>query len=435
MEVSVENTGSLERRLTVSVPEAQINEQCRTKMAELAKDVKLKGFRPGKIPNHILQQRFGKAVRAEVVGTIIQKSLEDALEQEKLQPAGMPTIEQIQDESGKALEYVAKFEIFPEIKLGDLSQVEIEKKKVDITEEDIQKTITKMCENMGKWEPVSRSSQRGDKLVIDLERRWTTQEEDLQKFEKIDFILDETKSLADLVNCLLDKNIEDEMECTITYPDTWHDQKLRGRESNFKVKIHEILEKKPLTVEELTEKLNLDKEDPNTLKEKIKERMEKEALKVIQDELKEKVLEILLEKNPIDKPKTLIEQEKKALKEEIAHQEKTGMFSEEMQADEIEELAEKRVVLGLLVNKVLDTHDIKVNNQRLRELIMEQAANFPDPKRFISYYYTNKELMQKAERLVLLDQAVEKIIEGMKIIEKPVRFEELMESSDNSKAN
>ncbi|HET9843522.1 MAG TPA: trigger factor, partial [Gammaproteobacteria bacterium] len=318
MEVSVENTGSLERRLTVSVPEAQINEQCRTKMAELAKDVKLKGFRPGKIPPHILQQRFGKAVRAEVVGDIIQKSLENALKEKNLLPAGMPTIEQIQDESGKSLEYTAKFEIFPEIKLGDLSEVEVEKKKVDITDEDIQKTITKMCENLGTWESVTRASKMGDKLIIDLERRWTTQEDELQSYVKIDFSLDEKKSLPDLVNQLLDKNIDDEIDCTITYPDTWHDEKIRGREATFKVKIHEILEKKPLTVEALGEKLNLDKEDPNILKEKIKERMEKEASKVIQDELKEKVLEILLEKNPIEKPKTLIEQEKKALKEEIA---------------------------------------------------------------------------------------------------------------------
>lgn len=436
MEVSVETKSSLERRLTITVPESQIDEQCKTKMSELAKQVRLKGFRPGKVPKNILQQKFGKSVRAEVVGEAIQNSLHEALKDKDLKPAGMPQIEDVQDEEGKPLQYVATVEIYPEITLADLSAVEIERKQVEITDADIQKTISEMSKNMGEWADVERASKSGDRLKMDLSRTSVEgkEDEEPQSYEGIDLVLDDKKNLPEMVNALIGKEQGFEGDLEIAYPKDWQDEELKGKKAQFKVKVHKVQESVPLTGEQLAEKLGLDKEDQEGLKEKVKEQMEKEAKKALYEELKENALEILLEKNPIDKPKALLKQEKEALQREIENKRKQ-MVQEEISEEEMDELAEKRVVLGLLVNEIITKHDIKVNNQRVREFIGEQAASFPDPKQLISYYYTNKELLQGVERIILLEQAVDKLLELMKVTDKQVSFEEATNpSSENGES-
>lgn len=434
MEVSVETKSSLERRLTITVPENEIDEQCRTKMSELAKQVRLKGFRPGKVPKNILQQKFGKSVRAEVIGEAIQNSLQEALKKNELKPAGMPQIEDVQDEKGKPLQYVAMVEIYPEINLADLSEVEIEKKVVNVSDQDIQKTLENMAANMGTWEEVDREAQSGDKLSMDLERTWVEdlEEDDPQSYNDIDLLLDDEKSLPSLVKALIGKKAGFEDELEIAYPKEWQDEKLKGKKAKFKVRVHKVLDNKPLTLEELAEKFELEKDDQQGLKDKIKERLEKEAKKALQEELKEQVLEVLLEKNPIEKPKALLKQEKESLEREIENKRKQMAATEELSEEEMNEIAEKRVVLGLLVNEIIHKHDIKVNNQKVREFIGEQAASFPDPKQFISYYYTNKELLQGVERIVLLEQAVDKLLDSMKVVEKQVNFEEAMNPSEEN---
>ncbi len=435
MEVSVENMSSLGRRVKVSVPESQVQDKCKSKMAELAKQVKLKGFRPGKVPKSILQQRFGQSVRAEVVSEVIEKSLTDILQDKQLKPANTPKIDDITDEDGKPLEYVAEFEVFPEITLADLSNVEIEKKVVNISDDDIQATIKKMSESMADWKEVERSSKLTDKLIVDLERLTVdgvVDDSEQQKFEHVDFVLDEKSSLPSLVKELVGKETGFEGTFNLPYPDEWHDKKLAGKKAEFKVKIHHVNEKQTLTEEELASNLGVDKKDKQALNDKVKERMEVEAKKVLQEEIKEKVLEILLENNPIDKPSSLLEKEKEALKREMEHKQKGGMLEEDLTEEEIVDLTEKRVVLGLLVNEVISVHKIKVNNQKVRETIAEQAANFPDPKMFISYYYNNKELLQGIERLVLLDQAVEVLLGSMKIKDKPVNFSEVMDPPEDN---
>lgn len=428
MEVSVENMSSLGRRLKVSVPESQINDQCKTKMAELAKQVRIKGFRPGKVPSNILQQRFGKSVRSEVIGEVIEKSLTDALNDNALKPAGTPKIEEIQDEDGKPLEYTAEFEIYPEIELADLSNIELEKKVVDISDAAIKETMDKMADNMADWKKVERKAKKDDKLDIDLERISVEglEEDKPQVYNHVDFVLEEDKSLPGLVKELIGKEAGFEGTFDVPYPKEWHDKELAGKKAQFKVTVHGVNEKHVLTEEELAERLELEKDDKEGLKAKITERMEKESEKVLHEDIKEKVLEILLDNNPIEKPQSLVEQEKSALLREMEHKQKGGMLEEDLSEEDIKELTEKRVVLGLLVNEVISKNKIKVNNQRVREVIAEQAANFPDPKTFISYYYNNKELLQGVERIVLLDQAVEVLISEMKVVEKPVSFDEVM---------
>ncbi len=425
MEVSVENTGSLERRVKISVPEDKVEGKCESKMAELAKQVNIKGFRQGKVPKKVMQQRFGKSVRAEVIGEVIQDSLQEALKDNELNPAGMPKIDDIKDESGQPLEYVATFEIYPSIELADLSSESIDKKVVDVTEADVQKTIQELSENQAKFDEVDRKSKLTDKLEMDLEREWVEgddESEEPQKFSNIEFNLDDKKSLPELVEQLVGKKAGEESSCEIAYPEEWHDKKLAGKKAKFNVTVHKVLERKALSESELAESMDLDKDDIDGLKAKIKERLEKESEKSLKEAFKEKVLEVLLEKNSIEMPKSLFEQERKALVEEMTQRGEQDSADEK----EIDEMAEKRVLLGLLVNEIIAKHEVKVDNQLVREYIAEQAANFPDPKRFISYYYTNKELLQGVERMVLLEQAVDVIAGTMKVNEIKITLDDAM---------
>lgn len=424
MDVSLENTSTLGRRVKVSVPDAEISEQIKTKMAKLAKEVRLKGFRPGKVPAHVLNEKFGKSVRMEVINDVIRQSLGDVVKEKQLQPAGTPRIDDITDTVGKNLEFTASFEVYPEINLADFAQISVDKRTAEITDNDVKSMIEKLRDQFANWHAVDRNVKTGDKLTVDFARILKEDGATREEQSHVQMIVDDKGVLPGLSEALVGKAKGEQIETELRYPTEWADTAAAGKEVTLWVTIHEIEEKETLSEEDLAEKLSIAKDDKEALKATVKERMQEELTAALQDEIKETVLEKLLEANPIELPQALIEQEKEAVRREAARSKR------EVPAAELEDTAKKRVELGLLLNEVIKKFNLSADGKRVRAQIEKIASRFSKPSEIVEAYYKSNELLYGIERMVLLEQAVDAILAEVKVEDKNVTFDEVMNAND-----
>lgn len=432
MEVSVENTSTLGRRIKVSVPDATIKELVKTKMAKLAREVRLKGFRPGKVPVHVLQQKFGSSVRSEVIKEQIEQSFRQVFQKDELQPAGMPKIEEIQDDADRDLEFVATFEVFPQITLADFSQANIEKRVVEITDADVEKMVVKLSNQLANWNSVDRKIKQDDKLVVDFDRVVKEKNVQPENQKNVEMIVGAEGVLPGLSEALYGKSKGEVVNAALRYPDDWADKDVAGKEVELTVTVHDILERSPLTEDELIEKLGVEGQDKALLREKVRERMQEELDSVLKDEVKESVLEKLLEFNPIELPKALIEQEKEAIRREMTRGKNVQLPNGALDSEEMETSAKRRVELGLLLNEVIKANNLKSDGQRVRNAIEKMAMRFPNSKQIVEAYYRNNELLNGIERMVLLEQAVETLLAQTTVHEKKATFENIMNESEGT---
>ena len=423
----VENTSQLGRRLKITVPHLEVEDKIKSRLEKLSREVRLKGFRPGKVPKQVVEKQFGPSVRGEVIQDLIDQHLRETMIKEALRPAAMPHIEAINEEADGGLEFIATFEIFPKITLADLSQVEIEKKVATITEADIAKTRTLLQEQMGQWEEVDRAAQEGDFLTVDFGR--ILQEEGAKLEEQKNVALNLTKAtlFPELFESLLGKNQGEKIECDVTFPEDFSDNKVAGKKAHFFVTIHTIQVKTPLSEEELLECFSIENNDIHKLNQDIQKRLQESADDRIREDLKEKVLEILIEKNPFEMPKTLLEEEKKTVLQELKHEAKRdNQPFTAPSLEELEEIAKRRVELGLLLNQVIETKEIKVDKAKILEKKKRLAMQVQHSPAMLKALSQNHQWHASIERMVLLEQAIDALILDMKVIEKPTRYEEIM---------
>lgn len=428
MEVSVENTSPLGRRLKINVPDANLSGKITSRLNQLSKEVRLKGFRPGNVPHNVMQRRFGKSVHAEILNEVIQNSFGEALKQHQLQPTGMPMIEDIrEDDQSSGVEFVATFEVFPEINLTDFATFEVEKPIVTLTDEDVKQTLEKMCNQMGHWHDVERAAKVGDKVKLSV--NYTLVDEAPIQHDDFEITLDEKTVLKDLLSALIGQQAGGTFDVNTTYPDNWPDKKMAGKAVAFKGEIKTVYERHASKPEDLAKHFDISGDDwASKLNEKVKEELEKQVNDVRDNIVKERVLQLLDEKNTVDVPQSLIQQEKKAMQQEMANMRKTRV-NEEGDA-EFEENAHRRVVLGLLINEVVKKKNIKVDGKRVRAEIENIAKRFGQPEEIVRAYYRNERLLHQVERQVLLDQAVETILAEAKVVDKPMTFDELMKEAE-----
>jgi trigger factor len=429
MDVSVENTSTLGRRLKISVPDATVKAQIQAKMAKLGREVSIKGFRPGKVPAQILQKRFGESIRLEVIEDLIRKSIGEAVQNNALQPAGVPKIEEIKNKSGENLEFVAAFEVFPQIVLGEMAQITIDRKVVNITDADVQKMITKLQDQFANWNDVDRAVAANDKISVDFARLLKEDQAKREEQKNVQMVVGVEGVLPGLSEALIGKNNGDSIEVDLRYPEAWPEGQSAGKEVKLWVTVHGIQEKQLLTEDELAEKLGTDKTDKTQFFAKIREGMEKELESVLRDELKEKVLEQLLEKNAVEIPHSLIEQEQEAIRhDEEARMKRSGQAGPRLSSEEAATEAKQRVQLGLLLNEVINKYHLKVTSDQIRQEIGKIASQFSQSTEIAEMYYRNKDLLHKVERKILLEEAVDAILKEVKVNETTVPFDEVMQS-------
>lgn len=427
MQVSIETTNGLERKLTIVIPANSVDDVALEKMKELAKTQRMNGFRPGKVPLKVIKKQFGQHVRNDVVSEVMQKTFYEAVIQEKLQPAAAPKIEPVVMEEGKDLEFTATFDIYPEVALKDLKQIEIEKLVTEVTDDDLTKMIDTLREQQAGWAEVKRKSKTGDQVIIDFVGTIDGEEFAGGKAEGFALELGKGQMIEGFEEQLSGAKTDDEVEIKVTFPDDYQSSEVAGKEAIFKTKVNKVNKKEALKVSELAEKLGIADGNIASMKADVRKNMERELNQVLLSKLKEQVMDGLVKSHDFDVPKSMIEQEINQLKAQAMQQfGGQGGSLPDLPSELFEEKATKRVKLGLIVGEVIKQNKLSANKDDVRAKIDELSSVYEKPEEVVNYYLSDENRLNEVEQLVLEDNVVSFVQNEAKIIDKPLSFDEVM---------
>jgi len=428
MEVTVESTGTLERRMRVELPIAPIEQQVDSRLKVVGRTAKIKGFRPGKVPAKVVRQRYGQQVREEVLNEVLQKSYSEAVTQENLNPAGGPKIE-TEDGNGKTFAFTATFEIMPEIKLKDLEKIKIEKPDVTIGDSDIDDMMLNLRKQKASWEEVDRKSVEGDRVVVDFVGKLKGEVFPGGEGKEFSVVLGAGQMLPDFEKGLTGVKAGDETTFKVKFPKEYHSEDLAGKKADFEIKVYRVEgEVLPELNDEFAESFNVTEGGMKQFTADVRENMERESSQKAKNDLREQVMNALLESNPIDIPHALKHQEMHALQKEAMQ--RLGVEDPEMapKLDNFSEGAERRVALGLLLRQVIEDKEITVDEAMMRARVEELCAGYENADDMVNMYMSNPKVMQQIEPMVVEQQAINWIIENGKTKDKKISFKEFMDT-------
>lgn len=427
MQVSLETTNGLERRLIIGVPSERIEGEVATRLDKAAKTIRLDGFRKGKVPMKVVKQRFGEGVRQEVVRDVINQTFFEALNQEKINPAGQPSIEPTTNEAGKDLEYVATFEVYPEITLSDLSQISVTKQVAELTEADVDKMIDILRQQQATWSDVVRPAKKGDQVTIDYLGRKDGVEFDGGKAENSKLELGSGQMIQGFEESIEGMEPGGEKTAALRFPDDYHAEELKGADVEFTIKLKKVAEKiLPELDGAFFKKFGVEDGDEEKFRTEVAGNMRRELKNATTNKLKNRVITELLNTHEFPLPGALLQSEISNLKRQMLSQ-----FGGNMKLDESalpDELftkqAERRVKSGLIFSEIVKTQEIKPDAAKIREKIDEIASTYEEPEQVVQYYYSNDQLLKSVESLVAEDQIIEYLERTMRISEESVPYEE-----------
>ncbi|WP_127477432.1 trigger factor [Sulfurivermis fontis] len=427
MQVSVETTAGLERRMTVQVPEERIATEVDNRLRQLARTTSIKGFRPGKVPFKMVQQRFGAQVRQEVLGDVIQSTYFEAVNQEKLRPAGYPSFEPKSLEQGKGIEYVATFEVMPEVQLAAFDGVTIEKPVAQVTEADVDAMLETLRKQNAGWQEVERGAAVGDRLTIDF--HGTIDGADFQgnKGENVPVTLGGKRMIAGFEEGLVGARAGEERTLDLQFPENYGYKDVAGKPVQFKVSVKKVeAPELPALDDAFAAKFGVEG-GIAALRNEVRTNMERELEQRLGNLVKQQVMDKLLEINDIDVPQALVQQESQALAQQMRENmqlpaDKSGSISPAM----FEEQAKKRVTLGLLLAELVQRHNLKVDADTLRRKVEQMAAAYEQPDEVVKWFYADQRRLGEVESLALEERVVEWVLGQVQVTEKPQDFNELM---------
>lgn len=430
MHVSVEPADGLKRRMTVAVEEERIDEAVQGRLKDLSRTVKLKGFRKGKVPLKVVKQHYGAQVRQDVIGDVLQSSFYEAVEQEKLRPAGTPDFEPKSLEPGQGLEYVATFEVYPEIELADLSKETVIKPVVEITEEDVDAMIENIRQQNMTWEEVDRPAEEGDKVTVDF--KGTVEGEPFEGGEGTDMevVIGEGRLIAGFEDGLKGVKTGEEKTLELTFPEEYHVKELAGKPVQFAIKVKKVeAPRLPEVDAEFAKSLGVEDGDLAKMREEIRANMQRELDSKLSGKIKEEVMEVLLRSHEFPVPEALVAQEADALARQMQDNfARQGLRAEDLKLEPgmFRDQAERRVKLGLLLAEIVKANDLKVDPARVKAKVEEIAAPYEHPEEVVKWYYADSRRLGEVESLVFEEQVVDWVLEQAKVEEKPQTFNEIM---------
>lgn len=427
MMVTVESTGTLERRMRVEVPAERIEKEIDSRLKRVGRTAKIKGFRPGKIPPKVVRKHYGGQIRQEVLSELMQKSYSEAVAQENLNPAGGPQIEPVQTGKGEDFAYVATFEVLPEVALEGLDKIKVERPVVDISDSDRDEMIDNLRRQRAEWKTVERAAADGDRVIVDFDGTIKGEPFEGGKGEEVPVILGKGQMLPDFEKGLAGTSAGDEKTIKVKFPKDYHAEDLQGKKVDFALKVHRVEEQElPPLDDALAEMYGVTDGGLEQLRQDVVTNMRREADDKIRNDVKEQVMEALLAANPIDVPKALMEQEIHAMQHEAMRRMGIEDHAQAPPRENFEAAAERRVRLGLLLRQFIEDKDLHVDPQRVRSRVEDICASYENSEEMVANYMSNPQLMQQLEPLVLEEQAVDLLIENGVEKEKKVGFSEYM---------
>jgi trigger factor len=427
MQISVENTGKLERRMQVQVPAARVTQEIATRLKELSRTARLKGFRPGKAPITVIRQQFGPQVHREVIGELMQTSFAEAVTQNQLSPAGSPRIEPTSVAEGQDLTYVATFEVFPEIALQPIGALSIPRVTAEVSEEDVDAMIERLRKQQTKFSAVARPAATGDKLTVDFLGSIDGTPFTGGKGDNVPIVLGEGRMLAQLEQGLAGASTGESREIGVDFPADYRATELAGKHAVFQVEVKSVEEPTlPALDDEFCVAFGVTEGGVPKLREDVRANMQRELEQNLRNRNKAAVMDKLYQANPLDVPNALLESQIRDM--QIEEMRRTGAkdVSQAPPREPFIEPARRRIALGLLINEIVRREKIVLDPARANARLDEMVGAYGDPAALKRAYLQNADAMRQVQNLALEDQVTDFILAHAQVHETRHTFKELM---------
>lgn len=431
MQATVETLSNLERRMTIAVPLKPLEEEINQRLVKLSKTAKLQGFRPGKVPLNLVQKNYGAQVRDEVFSKAVETSFSDAVEQNKLRVAGYPNIEHKPFvEAAESLEYIATFEVFPEVEVGDLSGVAIQRSKVSVTAKEVDKTLDVLRKQRATFDPVKRAAKKGDRVNVAFRATIDGQEVESTNGNGIDLVLGEDGRIAEFDDNIIGAKAGATQKFDITYGEDNPSPQLAGKTVSYEVTVNSVSQMKlPEVDAEFAKHLGIDDGDVEKMRADIKESLEQEVSKRVKSTLKEQVFQALLGAVTVDLPKSLISMEIGRLMQAVQadlQRRGTDMSTVQLQPGMFEDQAKRNVGLRVILGELINKNSLQANADQVREMVNEFSKSFEHPEEVVRWYYADPARLDEPFSLATEENVVAWVLERAKVTDKKVAFDELM---------
>jgi trigger factor len=427
MQVSVESIGKLERRMQVQVPAERVSSEIAARLKNLSRTARLNGFRPGKAPIKVIRQQFGMQVHREVIGELLQSSFVEAVNEQRLSPAGNPRIEPQSIDEGQDLKYVATFEVFPEVALQPLDSLELERITAEVTETDIDAMIERLRKQQMKYLPVERAAASGDKVTIDFLGKIDGVEFAGGKAENIGIVLGEGRMLPELEAGLIGASAGEHRDITVNFPADYRATEIAGKQAVFAAEVKTVEEPRlPELDDEFCISFGVTEGGIPKLREDVAANMRRELEQNLRNRNKTAVMEKIFRANPIDVPNSLVESQIRDMQVEAMRRAGAKDVSQAPPREPLVEPARRRVALGLIFNDVIRRESIVLDPARADARLDEMVGAYGDPATLKRAYQQNADAMRQVESLALEDQVVDWILAHAKVHETVSSFKEVM---------
>lgn len=432
MQVSVEAGEGLERRLMVDLPAERVDEIVEKKLKELAKTVRLDGFRPGKVPARVVKQRFGNEVRQEAYGELIQSSYYEALTEEKLVPAGDPKIDLREDDAKDGgFSYTATIEIMPEVTVADMTSATVSRPQASVEESDVDEMIDKLRKQRMVWNDVDRASQDGDTVTISFKGFIDGEAFDGGSADDVPLVLGSGSMIDGFEAGLLGASAGDERTLELKFPEDYRAEQLAGKDATFEVTVTKVAEGAlPEIDDEFVQAFGLEKGGEAELRAEVTKNMEHELAQKIKNMTKDRVMDALRDQNPMDVPAAMVAQEAERMKQQMMQdmqqRGQAQMANMDLPASLFEEQSKRRVHLGLLVAEIMESQKMEASDDELRAAIEELAQSYESPQEVVDFYMNNEEQKDSIRNLVLENKVVDWVLEQAQVEEDVTSFSALM---------
>jgi len=428
MQVSVETTQGLGRRITITVAADSIESAVKKELVDVARKVRIDGFRKGKVPMNIVAQRYGASVRQDVLGELMTRNFVDAIIKEKINPAGAPNYVPGEYKEGQDFTYAVEFEVYPEVELKGLENIEVEKPVVEVTDADVDTMLDTLRKQQANWIESDAAAGPEDRATIDF--NGSVEGEEFEGGKASDFVLamGQGRMIPGFEEGVVGHKAGETFTIDVKFPDDYHAETLKGKDAKFEIVLKKVETRElPELTEEFIKRFGVEDGSVAGLRTEVRKNMDRELKGAIRNRIKTQAIDGLVEANEIDVPAALVDSEIDVLRRQAAQR----FGGNEQQALELprelfEEQAKRRVVVGLLLGEVIRTHELKADEARVSTMIEEMASAYEDPQEVIEFYSKNNELMNNMRNVALEEQAVEAVLAKAKVTEKETNFQDLM---------
>jgi trigger factor len=440
MPSQLETIGGLERRLTLSVPTADVTRKAQERYRSLARTVRMPGFRPGKVPIKLIEQSYGAQVQAEILGDAISKAFSEAVEQHKLRVAGQPSIApksggEAQEETAAdgATDFVATFEVYPEVELGDPATLEVERFSSNVGDPEVEKTIEVLRKQRTRWNPVERAGAAGDRVTMDFVGKLDGVAFEGGSATDFALVLGEGRMLPDFEAGVTGKAPGETAEFDVSFPEDYNAKELAGKTARFEVTVKKVeAPELPALDSAFASQMGVPNGDLEKFRADVRANLEREVAQRLKARTKSSVMDQVAKLAEIELPKSLVDAESNVLAERMREDLKgRGIDVKDIPVppEAFKEQAERRVRLGLIVSEIVRKHALQAKPDQIRKQIEEFAQTYENPAEVVRWYFSDKQRLAEVEALVVEQNVVDWFLANAKTTEKPLTFDELMSGS------